>query len=137
MNTSKFFCSNEDVMKGAKIITNSKDVPDVVKIAIKQATLKKLRDERNELLIETDKYMLIPDLPDINTDKIEELKVYRQQLRDYINFLPDINCFVIIFSIDIITHVKVWWVKIYKRIFIIFIFFHYNFPIISCFFCYC
>jgi hypothetical protein len=92
MNTSKFFCSNEDVMKGAKIITNSKDVPDVVKIAIKQATLKKLRDERNELLIETDKYMLIPDLPDINTDKIEELKVYRQQLRDYINFLPDINC---------------------------------------------
>jgi len=91
MNTSNFFCSNEDVMKGAKIITNSKDVPDVVKIAIKQATLKKLRDERNELLIETDKYMLIPDLPDINTDKIEELKVYRQQLRDYINFLPDIN----------------------------------------------
>ena len=35
--------------------------------------------------------MVIPDLPDINYDKIEELKVYRQHLRDYINNLPDIN----------------------------------------------
>jgi hypothetical protein len=92
MNTSNYIiCSNEDIMKSARIITNSSNVPDIVKIAIKQATLKKLRDDRNKLLIDTDKYMVIPDLPDINYDKIEELKVYRQHLRDYINNLPDIN----------------------------------------------
>ena len=92
MNTSNFvICDNEEVMKGVKIITSVDDVPDVVKVAIKQATLQKLRDDRNKLLIDTDKYMIIPDLPDMNPDKMEELKVYRQQLRDYMNYLPDIN----------------------------------------------
>ena len=27
----------------------------------------------------------------MNPERIEELKVYRQQLRDYMNYLPDIN----------------------------------------------
>ena len=36
MNTSNYIiCSNEDIMKGARIITNSSNVPDIVKIAIK------------------------------------------------------------------------------------------------------
>ena len=94
MNISNYIiCSNEEVMKGAKILTNINDVPDEVKIALKQATLQKLRNDRNKLLIDTDKYMVIPDLPDINHDKIEQLKVYRQQLRDYMNNLPNINGF--------------------------------------------
>lgn len=94
MNISNYIiCSNEEVMNGAKILTNINDVPDEVKIALKQATLQKLRNDRNKLLIDTDKYMVIPDLPDINHDKIEQLKVYRQQLRDYMNNLPNINGF--------------------------------------------
>ena len=92
MNTSNFvICDNEEFMKGVKIITSADDVPDVVKVAIKQATLQKLRDDRNKLLIDTDKYLVIPDMPNMSPERIEELKVYRQQLRDYMNYLPDIN----------------------------------------------
>jgi len=90
MNTSNYIvCSNSDVM--CNVITSADDVPDVVKVAIKQATLQKLRDDRNKLLEATDKYMTMPDMPNMNEDRINELKVYRQQLRDYMNYLPDIN----------------------------------------------
>lgn len=90
MNTSNYIvCSHSDVM--CNVITSVDDVPDVVKVAIKQATLQKLRDDRNKLLEATDKYMTMPDMPNMNEDIINELKVYRQQLRDYMNDLPDIN----------------------------------------------
>ncbi len=84
MNTSNYIvCSNPDVI--CNIITSADDVPDVVKVTIKQATLQKLRDDRNKLLIDTDKYIILPDIPDMTPERIEELKVYRQQLRDYMN----------------------------------------------------
>ena len=90
MNTNNYIvCSNEEVM--VNVIKSVDEVPDVVKVAIKQATLQKLRDDRNKLLIDTDKYLVIPDMPNITPERIEELKVYRQQLRDYMNYLPDIN----------------------------------------------
>jgi hypothetical protein len=73
------------------VIKCAVEVPVVFKVAIKQATLQKLRDDRNKLLIDTDKYLVIPDMPNITPERIEELKVYRQQLRDYMNYLPDIN----------------------------------------------
>jgi hypothetical protein len=82
-------CSNPDVV--CNVIGSADEVPDVVKVAIKQATLQKLRDDRNKLLIDTDKYLVIPDMPNMTAEKIEELKVYRQKLRDYMNYLPDIN----------------------------------------------
>ena len=90
MNTSNYIiCSDPDVV--CNVIKSADEVPDVVKVAIKQATLQKLRDDRNKLLIDTDKYLVIPDMPNITPERIEELKVYRQQLRDYMNYLPDIN----------------------------------------------
>ena len=90
MNTNNYIvCSNEEVM--VNVIKSVDEVPDVVKVAIKQATLQKLRDDRNKLLIDTDKYVVIPDMPNMNPERIEELKIYRQQLRDYMNYLPDIN----------------------------------------------
>lgn len=54
----------------------------------------KIRDTRNKLLTETDKY-LIPDYP-ITPEKLELIKIYRQQLRDYMN-LPNINTEIIEF----------------------------------------
>lgn len=91
MNTSNYIvCSHSDVI--CNVIKSADEVPDVVKVAIKQATLQKLRDDRNKLLIDTDKYLVIPDMPNMTPEKLEELKVYRQQLRDYMNNLPDINC---------------------------------------------
>jgi hypothetical protein len=90
MNTSNYIvCSHSDVI--CNVIKSADEVPDVVKVAIKQATLQKLRDDRNKLLIDTDKYLVIPDMPNMTPEKLEELKVYRQQLRDYMNNLPDIN----------------------------------------------
>ena len=40
-----------------------------------------LRNERNKLLFQTDKYML-PDYP-ITPENLEKIKIYRQQLRDF------------------------------------------------------
>lgn len=47
-----------------------------------------LREQRNKLLVETDKYML-PDFP-ITSNNLELLKIYRQELRNYME-LPNIN----------------------------------------------
>ena len=69
---------------------NSPDeVPyDDVREMGKQHQLNCLRQKRNELLIETDKYLL-PDFPNMTDKRLEELKLYRQQLRDYM-INPDI-----------------------------------------------
>ena len=40
-----------------------------------------LRNERNQLLFQTDKYML-QDYP-ISPENLEKMKIYRQQLRDF------------------------------------------------------
>jgi len=47
-----------------------------------------LRQQRDEKLKETDKYML-PDYP-ITPEDLEKMKIYRQELRSYMNNL-DIN----------------------------------------------
>lgn len=46
-----------------------------------QSQLNLYRQHRNQLLEQTDKYML-PDYP-ITDEKREQIKIYRQQLRDY------------------------------------------------------
>lgn len=57
---------------------------DTDKIAYIQAqNLQFMRNARNQLLEKTDKYML-PDFP-ISDDKKEQIKIYRQALRDYFN----------------------------------------------------
>lgn len=40
-----------------------------------------LRNKRNQLLFQTDKYML-PDYP-ITPENLEKIKIYRQQLREF------------------------------------------------------
>lgn len=57
---------------------------DNERIAYIQAqNLQLMRNERNQLLEKTDKYLL-SDFP-ISDDKKEEVKIYRQALRDYFN----------------------------------------------------
>ena len=87
-----FVCSDPEIMATARQTTIDDDIPEEVKIRMKQARINLLREERNKLLIDTDKYLVIPDMPNITIDKIEELKVYRQELRDYMNNL-NINDF--------------------------------------------
>jgi hypothetical protein len=82
-----FVCSDPEIMATAKETKIDDDIPDEVRLRMKQARLNLLREERNKLLIDTDKYIIIPDIPDMNPEKIEELKVYRQELRDYMNNL--------------------------------------------------
>jgi hypothetical protein len=55
-----------------------------------------LKNERNQLLIKTDKYML-SDFP-ITPEQLELVKIYRQALRDFTNndwIMPDKPDFVI------------------------------------------
>ena len=82
-----FVCSDPEIMATARQTTIDDDIPDEVRIRMKQARINLLREERNKLLIDTDKYIIIPDMPDMNPEKIIELKVYRQELRDYMNNL--------------------------------------------------
>ena len=49
-----------------------------------------LRQQRDELLKATDKYML-PDYP-ITPEQLVLIKEYRQQLRDYMNKPEVLNC---------------------------------------------
>ena len=51
-----------------------------------------LREKRNELLKETDFYLL-PDVG-VSEDKLNKVKIYRQELRDFINRLlnDEIKC---------------------------------------------
>ena len=46
--------------------------------------LRRARNIRNELLKETDKYML-QDYPNLTQEQINEIKVYRKTLREFIN----------------------------------------------------
>ena len=55
-----------------------------------------LKNKRNSILGETDKYLL-PDFP-ITPEQLEIVKIYRQQLRDFTNndyIMPDKPDFVI------------------------------------------
>ena len=47
------------------------------------------RDQRNQLLKESDKYLL-PDYP-ISSSNLELVKQYRQQLRDYMDLPAVVN----------------------------------------------
>ena len=50
--------------------------------------LRRARNIRNELLNKTDKYML-QDYPNLTQEQLNEIKVYRQTLRDFININKD------------------------------------------------
>jgi hypothetical protein len=50
---------------------------------INNTNINNLRNQRNQLLKESDKYLL-PDFP-ITTENLELVKIYRQQLRDYMD----------------------------------------------------
>ena len=50
---------------------------------VRDEFLRLRREERNKLLAQSDKY-LIADYP-ISAEKLELIKIYRQQLRDYMN----------------------------------------------------
>lgn len=65
-------CSIQQVDGGYQIIQNPE--PDDSMVA------KAIRDKRDNLISETD-YYLMPDYP-LNPQNLEELKVYRQALRD-------------------------------------------------------
>lgn len=86
MNYS-FVCSDPEITATAKETKIDDDIPDIVRQKMKEARFNLLREQRNKLLQDTDKYIILPDIPDMNPERIEELKVYRQQLRDYINNL--------------------------------------------------
>ena len=62
--------------------------PEFLEI-IKNDTIKHLKKNRNELLQETDKYLLA-DYP-ITPEQLEIVKAYRQQLRDFTknDYRPD------------------------------------------------
>lgn len=64
------------------------DIPLENREILKNAYLNSIRIKRNELLIESDKYLL-PDFP-ISSDKLELIKIYRQELRDLLNYLDKI-----------------------------------------------
>ena len=69
--------------------------PEYLEI-IKNDTINHYKKMRNQLLLETDKYLL-PDFP-ITPENLEIVKTYRQQLRDFTNndyILPDKPDFII------------------------------------------
>ena len=90
MNNYSFVCSDPEIMATAKETKIDDDIPDIVRQKMKEARFNLLREQRDTLLKATDKYMTMPDMPNMTPERMEELKVYRQQLRDYINNLnPD------------------------------------------------
>ena len=50
--------------------------------------LRRARNIRNELLNKTDRYML-QDYPNLTPEQLNEIKDYRQALRDFININKD------------------------------------------------
>lgn len=84
-----FVCSDPDIMATAKETKIDDDIPDIVRQKMKEARFNLLREKRDTLLKATDKYITMPDMPNMTPEKMEALKVYRQELRDYINNLPD------------------------------------------------
>jgi len=61
---------------------------DILKILNSQF-IENLRQQRNQLLVESDKYLL-PDFP-ITSNNLTLIKEYRQKLRDYMSLLDDIT----------------------------------------------
>ena len=59
------------------------EVPIEERDKLKECYLKTLKEKRNLILQETDKYLL-PDYP-IIPDKLDMIKEYRQSLRDFTN----------------------------------------------------
>ena len=57
------------------------DIPIEERTKLKEYHLKSLKQKRNQILGETDKY-LIPDF-NITPEKLERVKKYRQSLRDF------------------------------------------------------
>jgi hypothetical protein len=84
-----FVCDDPDIMATAKETKIDDDIPDIVRQKMKEARFSLLREKRDTLLKATDKYITMPDMPNMTPERMEALKVYRQQLRDYINTLPD------------------------------------------------
>ena len=56
--------------------------PEIIKFELDNI-INQLREQRNQLLKESDIYML-PDYP-ISPENLEKVKIYRQQLRDYMS----------------------------------------------------
>ena len=50
--------------------------------------LQMIREQRNELLNKTDRYML-EDYPNLTQEELTSIKAYRQSLRDFININKD------------------------------------------------
>ena len=61
---------------------------DILKILNSQF-IENLRQQRNQLLVESDKYLLA-DFP-ITSNNLTLIKEYRQQLRDYMNIPEVVN----------------------------------------------
>jgi hypothetical protein len=82
-----FVCDDPEIMATARETKITDDIPDIVRQKMKEARFNLLREQRDKLLQDTDKYIILPDIPDMTPERIEELKSYRQQLRDYMNNL--------------------------------------------------
>ena len=79
-------------------LENIEITPEFLEI-IKNDTIKHLKKNRNELLQETDKYILA-DYP-ITPEQLEIVKIYRQQLRDFTKndyIMPDRPNFIILLN---------------------------------------
>ena len=61
--------------------------PEIIKFEFDNI-INQLRNERNQLLKASDIYML-PDYP-ISRENLEKVKIYRQQLRDYMRLINDL-----------------------------------------------
>ena len=72
-----FVCDDPEIMATAKETKIDDDIPYIVRQKMKETRMNLLREQRNKLLQDTDKYIILPDIPDINPERIEELKVYR------------------------------------------------------------
>ena len=90
----KIFNKNRMNQEEFKPIINNYNSPDEVpeeyREMVKQTQFKMLREKRNQLLKESDVYML-PDFP-ITPENLIKIKDYRQKLRDFSNnnfVIPD------------------------------------------------
>jgi hypothetical protein len=70
-----FVCDCPDIMATAKETKIDDDIPDIVRTRMKETRFNLLREERDKLLQDTDKYIILPDIPDMTPERIEELKV--------------------------------------------------------------
>lgn len=69
------------------LVTNLDNMSDDIKKLTINFFINNIREKRNNLLLDSDKYLL-PDFP-ISSNNLLLIKAYRQELRDYMN-LPEI-----------------------------------------------